>query len=54
MVIDTQGLDVPVSSTWYYVWTAVEATVALCVRKGKGGMGKGQSKSSSNILSFHD
>ena len=53
-MIDTQGPDVAVSATWHGVWLAVEATVALCVRNGKGGTLEVPSKSSSNRLSFHD
>ena len=54
MVIDTQGPDVGVVTSWRKVWLAVEATVALCVRNDKGGTLKVPSKSSSNRLSFHD
>ena len=54
MVIDTQGPIVAVSTSWYRVWEAVEATVAFCVRKGKGGTIKVDSKSSYTRSSFHD
>ena len=52
MVIDTAGLARAVTTTWREVWLAVEATVALCVRNGKGGITKIESKSSSKRLSF--
>ena len=54
MVIDTEGPDLVVVTTWGSVWLAVEATVALCVRNRKGGTSKIKSKSSSNRLTFHD
>ncbi|KAM0794012.1 hypothetical protein BDR22DRAFT_877166 [Usnea florida] len=50
VVIDTQGPDVAVSATWANVWLAVEATVALCVRNGKGGTLKVPEQSSPGIV----
>lgn len=52
MVIDTVGLDLAVIAMWRSVWMAVEATVALCVRNGEGGITKVHSKSSSKRMSF--
>lgn len=38
VVINTEGPTV--KSSWEKVWESIEATVALCVRAGKGGRSK--------------
>ena len=37
-VIDTEGLTV--RARWWDVWQALEATMAVCIRDGKGGNSK--------------